>query len=540
MRKSTFTGRSVAALLIFGVTLSACSEEQPPAAQSVQPTAPPVTATTAPVSENAAPVAVAPPPVAETVAATPTNYSPESLETLLAPVALYPDAVLAQVLASSTNPQEVLDAGNWLVANPDTKGKELDAAAITAGFTPPMMALMQFPTVVDMMCMEMDWTTDLGAAFQADEPGVLEAVQRLRKQAAEMGNLQSSEQMKVTTQEQNNQQVIVVEPANPEVVYVPQYNPTAVYTTPAPAATTTTTSTAIVDTGYSTTALVTTGLLSFGAGMLVNEVFNDDDDDHDYYSPNWGYGGGSSYYPPPYYPRYGNGFRPANGYNRPPNYQHGFNNNNIYVNADGKDYFNKFEGGKNNFRNNANSPISAARPNRPELGQLNQRASNANRPATLEQAKNRKVQGSYAGAKPGARPNVGAQRPAAISKVPKGTYAGATNPAARQKLNPQAAGARDRGHTAAKPAKPVVRQQGAASKMSKPAARPQQASRPTARKAPASRSNNAFKGSRNNGNAERAASNRGRASMQKGGRSANKGHSGQNRGNAGQQRGNRR
>ncbi len=185
MRKSTFSELSVAAMLVFGVTLAACSKEQPPAAQSVQPPAAPVTATTAPVNESAAPYCTATAPIA----ATAPQLSPEALETLLAPVALYPDAVLAQVLASSTNPQEVLDAGNWLIANPDTKGKELDAAATAVGFTPPMMALMHFPSVVDMMCMKMDWTTELGTAFQADEPGVLAAVQRLRKQAAEMGNL---------------------------------------------------------------------------------------------------------------------------------------------------------------------------------------------------------------------------------------------------------------------------------------------------------------------------------------------------------------
>jgi len=337
-----------------------------------------------------------------------------------------------------------------------------------------------------------------------------------------MGNLQSSEQIKVTTEEQNSEQVIVVEPANPEVVYVPQYNPTAVYTTPAPAATTTTST--VVDSGYSGGEMVATGLLAFGAGMLVNEVFNDDDDD--YYSPHWGYGGGG-YYPPPYYPRYGNGFRPANGYQRPANYQHGFNNNNIYVNSDGKDYFNRFEGGRNNYRKQPGSPISAARQNRPELGQLNQRAQT--RPARLEQTGNRKVQGSYAGAKPGNRPNSPVQRPAATSKIPKGTYAGASNPAARQKLNPQTAGARDRGHTVAKPA---VRQQHNAGNLSKPAAR-SNVSKPAARKAPALRSNNAFQGSRNHGKAERAASNRGRASMNQGGRKSGGGHSG------GQRRGNR-
>jgi len=156
----------------------------------------------------------------------------------------------------------------------------------------------------------------------------------------------------------------------------------------------------------------------------------------------------------------------------------------------------------------------------------------------LGQRDGRKVQGSYAGAKPGTRPNTGPQRPAATSKVPKGTYAGAANPAARQKLNPQTAGARDRGHTAAKAAKPAARTQQNAGKMSKPAAR-QNVSKPAARKAPASRPN-AFQGSRNKGNTERAASNRGRSSMSKGARPSNKGHGGQHQGKSGQKRGNRR
>jgi hypothetical protein len=441
------------------------------------------------------------------------DYSPEALETLLAPIALYPDPVLAQVLASSTNPQEVLDAGNWLIANSELTGSKLSDAATAAGFTPPMMAVMQFPTVVDMMCMKMDWTTELGSAFQADESGVLDAVQRLRKQAAEMGNLESSDQMKVTTGSQNNQQVITVQPADPQVVYVPQYDPTVVYTTPPPATTTPTTTTTVVeddDDDYSGGEMITAGLLSFGAGMLVNEVFNDDDDD-DYYSPNWGYGGGG-YYPPPYYPRYGNGYRPADSYRRPANYQHGFNNNNIYVNNGGDDYFNRFEGGRNNYRNNPNSPISAARPNRPELGELNRQSQTARRTAATNQAGIRKPQGTYTGSKQSA-----AKRPAATSKIPKGTYAGAANPAARQKINPQAAGARDRGHTAAR--------------ATKPAARPQQASRPAAAKSRASSSHsNALRGSHNSGRSERAASQRGRASMAKSPRPSAQRSSGQGRG----------
>ena len=128
--------------------------------------------------------------------------SASELETLVAPIALYPDAVLSQVLIASTNPQEVLDAGNWLLQNQNVTGKALDDAATRIGFTPPILALIQFPETVDMMCMQMDWTTELGQAFVADQPGVLDAVQRLRKQAKDVGNLKSSEQMKVETREE--------------------------------------------------------------------------------------------------------------------------------------------------------------------------------------------------------------------------------------------------------------------------------------------------------------------------------------------------
>lgn len=498
MKRLPLTAASIAAVVALGVALPACSEKQPPAqdeSAQVQPAPDPT-----PAAEPAAP---APAVVADQV-----SYTPEALETLLAPIALYPDPVLAQVLATSTNPQEVLDAGNWLLQNPDLNGKELEAAGTAVGFTPPMLALIQFPTVVDMMCMEMNWTTDLGAAFQADEPGVLAAVQRLRVQATEMGNLKSSEQMTVATETQNDQQIIVVQPANPEVVYVPQYNPTAVYTTPAPAApaSSTAVSTTTTSTGYSGGEMVATGLLAFGAGILVNEVFDDDDDD--YYYPRYGYGGGG-YYPPPYYPRYGNGYRPASGYNRPSNYKNSFNNNNIYIDADGRNSFDRFEDGRNNYRKNPQSPISTARPNRPELGQLNRQASSATRPASTTMAAARKPQGTYAGAKAGAaaqRP--AAQRPAVNSKVPAGTYAGAANPAARPKATPQTAGARDRGY------RPEVAGTSAARKQSvaKPAAQPA-----TTAKRSAPKNQSAFQGARNSGKSERAASQRGRSSMGKSG-----------------------
>jgi hypothetical protein len=212
--------------------------------------------------------------------------TPEALEALLAPIALYPDPVLAQVLTASTNPQMVLDAGNWLIQNPDLKGRALDEAAEPLGFSPSMRALLQFPEVVDMMCMKLDWTTQLGEAFNADQTGVLDAVQRLRKQSAEVGNLVSSDQLKVETEAQDGKEVITVEPADPKVVYVPQYDPVAVYAPP-PATTPAPTTTTVVekDEGYTGGQMVTTGLLAFGAGLLVAEVF-DDDDDYDNYYPN--------------------------------------------------------------------------------------------------------------------------------------------------------------------------------------------------------------------------------------------------------------
>jgi hypothetical protein len=527
MKTHGFHCIALALLLAATLQLQGCSEKQPPAASVAPPAEQPAAQ---PADATSVPPDTAKPDAAQVA------WSAESLEELLAPVALYPDPVLAQVLATSTNPQEVLDAGNWLLQNQDLKGKQLEAAATTAGFTPPMIALVQFPTVVDMMCMEMDWTNEVGSAFQADEPAVLDAVQRLRKQAADMGNLKSSEQMTVATEKVNNTEVIIVEPAKPEVVYVPQYDPAAVYTTPAPAPVATTTTT-----GYSTGTLVTTGLLAFGAGILVNEMFDDDDDhDHDdYYYPRWGYGyGGGGYYPRPYRPVYGGGFRPAHGYNRPGNYQHGFNNNNVFINTGGNDYWskNRFDSDrKNNYRREARSPISEARPSRPELQQLNQRARPATTAAARPQAGDWKGKKTYEGAKAGNRDKAALARPAdsrVAKAAPSGSYAGAKErPANRQatqqqrpaaKARPQTGGARDRGRES------VARSAPSAAKATRPAG-----SAAGARTAP--KRSNAFEGSRGSGKAERAASQRGKASMSKGSRQPAKaqGNRGGNRGKRG-------
>lgn len=460
------------------------------------------------------------------------------------------------MLASATNPQEVLDAGNWLVAHPNLKGKELTAAIAPLGFTPPTMSLMHFPTVMDMMCLKMEWTTELGSAFLADEPGVLAAVQRLRQQAMEVGNLKDSEQMKVAKDEQNNQQIVTIAPANPDVVYVPQYDPTAVYSAPAAGptsapvttATTTTTvpaatTTTVVDDNddeYDRGDMVVTGLLAFGAGMLVNEVFNDDDDEGDYYYPRWGSDYPGGYAPYRYNPNYGNGFRPANGYNRPANYQRG-SNNNIYINAKGNDYFNKFERGPNNYLRQADSPITAARPQRAELATLEPRSLNneagGRRDATPKgtyAGANRQPKSEYAGA-PRAVNEVNRE---ARATAPKGSYAGANrqpksetanatrdarqvsreanvaqrtprqgnyagDKVKRQQITPQTAGARDRGHIQPR------------------ATHSKSATQTATRRAPAA-SKSAFQGVQNSGRTERAASHRGRESV------ASSAHAGRN------------
>ena len=459
------------------IAMSGCGKkEQPPAAAAPPPVAAAQTAPDAAQQPPAQPL--------QPLQATTATWTPEAMEELLAPVALYPDVVLGEVLVASTNPQEVLDAGNWLLQNPSLSGNALDEAAKQVGFTPPVRGLLQSPEVIDMMCLEMGWTSELGQAYVNDQAGVLDAVQRLRTQAKDVGNLKSSEQMKVATEVQDGRQVITVSPPSPQVVYVPQYDPVAVYApapaVAAPAATTTTTTTA-ADTGHSTGALVATGLLSFGAGMLVANIFDDDDDDwykKGYYNPRY-YGPSMPYYPPyPYRPSYGNGYYPSNGYNRPPGYGGGFNNsgNIVVVNPGGNNggYWDRYDDSLSGYNGatrdgqsrKVSSPITAAKTNRPELESLNAQAKQGpKRPAPAADAW--KGQSSYAGAQQGAKSKVPDTRPGAASTasgaVPKvqGSYAGsqATSAAAKSKATTAAPAAK----AAAKPA---------ASSVSRPEAKP--------------------------------------------------------------------
>ncbi len=162
--------------------------------------------------------------------AEPPSFKPEEIEALVAPIALYPDAVLAQTLMASTYPLEVVQAARWVKANPDLKGDAAVKAVENQPWDVSVKSLVAFPQILVPMDEKIDWTQKLGDAFLADEKGVLDAVQRLRGKANQAGNLQSNEQQKVIVEQAAPQQTVIkIEPANPQVIYVPAYNPTVVY-----------------------------------------------------------------------------------------------------------------------------------------------------------------------------------------------------------------------------------------------------------------------------------------------------------------------
>lgn len=153
----------------------------------------------------------------------------DQLDSLVAPIALYPDPLLTQTLVASTYPLEVIQLQQWLGQNKNLKDNALADAVKKQDWDPSIQALAAFPDVVKLLSENIKWTTDLGNAFLAQQNDVMDAVQRMRNKAKNAGNLKSTEQQKVETKVVENKQVIIVEQASPEVVYVPSYNPTVVY-----------------------------------------------------------------------------------------------------------------------------------------------------------------------------------------------------------------------------------------------------------------------------------------------------------------------
>ena len=157
---------------------------------------------------------------------------PEQLEALVAPVALYADPLLAQVLVAATYPLELMQLQQWLLKNKNLKDKALADAVGKQPWDPAIQSMAAFPEAVKRLTDDIQWTTDLGNAFLAQQADVMDAVQRMRKKAQDKGALKSNDQQKVETQVVEEKTIIVVQPSNPEVIYVPVYSPTVVYPPP--------------------------------------------------------------------------------------------------------------------------------------------------------------------------------------------------------------------------------------------------------------------------------------------------------------------
>ena len=208
-----------------------------------------------------------------------------TLDELLAPIALYPDSLLAQMLMSATDAAKVTELDKWLKANPTLKGTALQDAAVKAGFDASYVALVLFPEVVAKMADQIAWTKVLGQAFTSDRTAVFASIQKLRLQAKNVGTLKSSPQQEVETKTTSTgQEVIVIEPTNPQIVYVPQYNTEVVYTQ-AP------TQVVVIEEDDDSSEAIAAGLIGFTAGIVIGASM----DNNYYYGPYGFHGGGYMY-----------------------------------------------------------------------------------------------------------------------------------------------------------------------------------------------------------------------------------------------------
>ncbi|MFY9628116.1 MAG: DUF3300 domain-containing protein [Methylocystis sp.] len=222
-------------------------------------------------TQPAAPGAESPPPPA--AAAVADNFTRAELEKLLAPIALYPDALLAQILPASAYPLQIVQAQRWLTKNQAAAAKSDFSGADAQSWDPSVKALLRFPTVIKKLNDDLDWTTDLGDAIVNQPQDVADVIQLLRLKAEKAGALKTTKEQKVTRQKQDDREVVVIEAADPSMVYVPSYDPVSVYD-PVPGA-------------------VVAGVLTFGAAIAVGTLWSNN---------YWNWGTGAIY--PPVWPGY--------------------------------------------------------------------------------------------------------------------------------------------------------------------------------------------------------------------------------------------
>jgi Protein of unknown function (DUF3300) len=232
---------------------------------------------------------------------------PNDMDALVAPIALYPDALVAQILGAATYPDQVEAADAFAKSNYNLLGEALVQAAQDQDWDPSVMALLQFPSVLDELAQNIGWTSALGDVSANQQGDVMAAIQRMRAKAYAAGNLKSGQQIKVVKESPD---IIVIQPANPQVVYVPAYNPTVVYGAP------------VAVPGYSAGTLAATSVISFGMGVAVGAMLTSSSCGWRYYGwqMNWRggmvYCGSARYYGNPYwwggyYPGFRPGYRPV-------------------------------------------------------------------------------------------------------------------------------------------------------------------------------------------------------------------------------------
>jgi hypothetical protein len=290
----------------------------------------------------------------------PTEAAPqtaEQLQPLVAPIALYPDALVAQILTASTFPDQIAIADYWLQQNKNMTGSALMQAVDKQSWDPSIKALTQFPSVLDNLAKNLAWTSSLGEAYHNQQADVMTAIQTLRAQAKAKGSLQSNSQITVV---QQAPQTIVIQPTNPQVVYVPQYNPTVVYGTPYVVP-------SYVAPTYTAGDVAAAGIIGFGAGIAVGAMMAGGCCSWGYSSWNCGWHGTAVvYHGGAYYGNsgwhggyYNGGYHSSYGYSN--HYGNTYANNNHYGNT--YNNYNRNTSNKNVSGNTVNvnrSPSSSA------------------------------------------------------------------------------------------------------------------------------------------------------------------------------------